>query len=1077
MKGLEMAFVLVGITGLICLWGGQANAQPAERIFALVLTGSGTSGKQGAVFMHGSQEERLDARVVELLQAEGIHLVTRPVTEPLGQEILRQFHLVIVLELESLKQPPLWDVEGISGYYTVRRNLAELKKYVESGGGLFVSPGYHTAGIAKAQSLEPLLGPWGVSLVAACPQDEAHRWENYSWTENVADSPVSQGVKRLYYPVLQGRWDDVYATLSLSLHDERWKPVVRGMPGSVAARCHRYTGVTHDVWHPISQMQEEPPVLAAIAEIGRGRAALLSIHRYFTFTFAYYPEVPPIEFRSGKIDGIVWEKGDGTTPSDGGRLIVNTFRWLAEPAAKQGWGTYTPESYAALPTPPKAPCPAWMTGWNEGTGATFYRVLIGARSARSEGQGTVADYVDAARQAGYSILVITEDLKSFPPEKWDEFRKECVQASANDLVVVPGLDIQDGFGNRYLVWGRQMTFPAPWMLTDDGRAMTEVQYLMIGLGNAFSAIARPGSTPLPHHLYKHFAGLVVYTYREGKLVDNGMPAYQVQVYNMSLPVPLVVHEVYAPEEVEQAAGGGHQLYVPADTVENAAWYLEMGGLQHYYESPGRFLVTGGPMIRSLDAGKGHGSYTNFTVEGEAPITEIRYYANYELLRRWTPNAKRFSGQVTLWPGRRYWGFLWIKDAEGRTAISPALRTGRGHGFDWRCADRQNFFATAVAYTGTFFGRTIDVWLPTFGTDEGKGLWPYWNGPRRGENMCPLLEFPYFSPAVTITDAYLDQRYWNVSLFEQVGFDARPPQATTRSRVYEGRLRYHDLHTTRPMMLMEIELRLRLPVVPSGDVFPGFVKVGTRPFCRFQDEGGAWVTERLSEGYVDLPLGGSANDLVALTPGLRVNAEGLVGFAPPAGWYGSLPTGYSWKARWVRVGEGLDVDEARRAMGLAGDVPFALELKRGRMESLAYVAYLNADDFGVAGEVRPYAEMPYQLPLRIAGLNGNWPTGLWRPGTEDDLVPFGVFEEGGWALLDVKRGGPFYAGNLLIADDVRLRMSIINWTADGILIEVNNPTDGPLEAVVRTPAEITNRYRLRETISLEPGTSVRLRFPK
>jgi len=746
MKELKMIGVLAVVFGFASFMSTQVGAQPADTVFALVLTGSRSTDAPGVVAMHGKTVERLDPRVLERLEAEGIHLVTRPMSEPLSQEILRQFHVVILLDQRSLREPPLWDTGGIADYYAVRQNLVELRTYVEKGGGFFFCPGYNTAGIAKAQALEPLFGHWGVELVAACPQDEAHRWENYSWTENIAASPVTEGVKRLYWPILMGRWDDVYATLTLALHDPRWQPVVRAMPGSVTARCHRYTGETHDVWHPIAGAQD-PPILAAIAQVGRGRVALLSIHRYFTFTYGFYPEVPPIEFRSGKIDGIVWEKGDGKAPSDGGRLIRNMLRWLAEPAAKQGWGTYTPETYAALPTPQKPDAPAWMTGWDESTGATFYKALIGARSVHSDGRGTVAEYADAARKAGYSILVMTEDLRAFEADKWDEFRKECLQASTPDMVVLPGLDLEDGFGNRYLVWGRQLVFPAPWMLTDDGRAMTEVQYLMIGLGNAFSAIARPSTTPLPHQLYKHFAGVVVYTYRDGKLVDDGMAAYQVQVYNMSLPIPLVVHEVYAPDQVALAAEGGHQLYVPADTPENAAWYLEMGGLQHYYEVPSRFLVSSGPMILSLDCGRGHASFTNFTVESDAPIAEIRYYTNYDLVRRWTPGTKRFSGQVALWPGSRHWGFLWIRDAEGRTAISPGLRTGRGYGFDWRCADRQNFFATAVAYTGTFFGRIIDIWVPAFGTDEGKGLWPYWSGPRRGENMAPLLEFPYFSPAV------------------------------------------------------------------------------------------------------------------------------------------------------------------------------------------------------------------------------------------------------------------------------------------------------------------------------------------
>ncbi|MBC7289493.1 MAG: hypothetical protein H5T86_15910, partial [Armatimonadetes bacterium] len=458
----------------------------------------------------------------------------------------------------------------------------------------------------------------------------------------------------------------------------------------------------------------------------------------------------------------------------------------------------------------------------------------------------------------------------------------------------------------------------------------------------------------------------------------------------------------------------------ADNVEDAAWYMR-DGMSHFWEVPVKYLVTAGPMFRAL-------SSTRLVVESDAPIAEVRYYSMYNLLRRWKPNATRFEADVVPPAGVLQTGFLWVRDEKGRTAISAPLRTGDSGAYNWRCSDRQNFFSVAVNYTGTILSDGVDILLPTFGTDEGKGLWPHKTDARRGENLAPLLEFPYFSPALTVTDAIIDQRYWR-ALWEEVVFDAKAPQGTSRSRVYEGRVRWYDLHRRPygqrsneviPYMLMDIVLRLRQPVVPSGDVFPAFVRVEPHPTCWVTSGQGEWRSTKLTEGYLDLPVFGQAADLVVLSPGLRVTADGWVGFQPPPG-DAALPAGYEWRAQWVRLDPKIDYAQQRRIMGFDGPPPFGLKLSRGIFRKLAYVAYLEAEDYGIAGEVQAYPEMPMPLTLRIAKLNWNWPCGVWRPG--EQIVPFGVFEGEGWANINVAKPGPFYAGNLLMAGDPRLRLAL------------------------------------------------------
>lgn len=1031
---------------------------------------------------------KIDERMAAYLKSNGIDVVVKPITEPLSQAMLRQFHLVLMSQFGGLQAPWFALPDHVKGYFVMQRNIAELRAYVEGGGGLVFIPNLGEAGGAAAtEAFAPLLGPWGIEIIAANARDPAHAWETYSWTTAIAASPVTKGVKRLFYPTQMGRWDDLYPTPPIQLHDKRWRPVVRGMPGSRTQMCLRYTE-----WFPTAPAQD-PPILAAIAEIGAGRAAVFAISPMYLLSYAYRDKKHKNvgEFTTGAIDGVVVEKGDGKQASDGRLLLLNMLKWTGGAGVAAGFGGYTEAGDAALPKPEPPVVPQWLRGWTADSGARFHKTLIGTRSAYSDGAGTIAEYAAAARKAGYSILVMTETFERFDGANWPKLRKDCEAATTDELIVLAGLDFADEYGARYLLFG-QSAFPQKFMLTGNGKRLKQTPYLMLGLTPSTSVLARPGSSPLPHELYKFFSALAVYTYRDGRLVDSGFPAYEWQVHNRSDPVPLVVHEVYAPDGIA-AATAGHQLFVPADTPANAAWYLRHGH-QHYWEVPSRFLVTSGPVIRSLT----NSSFTvqnrvpnltdpTFVVENDVPITDIRYYVDYQLLRRWRPNATEFRGQVALTQPQRTWGFLVITDAKGRSAISPPLKGGKGHGYDWRCSDHQNWFGGAVNYTGTRLPGSVDFTVPAFGTDEGRGLWPHGGGPRRGENLAPLISFPFNSPAVTITDAKIDQRYWK-ALWEEVAFDAKPSQGTVRSRVYEARVRYHDFHYesfyaftkrwTRPMMLIEVTVRLRRPVIPTGPVFPGIARVGHRPKRHARDATGKMASDPLTKGVAPLPRGTAVNAFIPLSDGLRVTARGVVGFTPPDWVNGALPTGTEWTARYVSIDAAKhDVATMTQLMGLTKDTPYALRLSRGRLQELAYVAWLQAENFAVAGTIEPYAKMPYSLPLCIKGINWNWPAAVWQPGAENELAAFGVFEQRGWARLDVTRGGPFYAGNVVMADNPRLRISLLEWSADAISLEVNNPTDAAMSASLRTPAAISGRYALAQTIDVPAGTSKRLRFPE
>jgi hypothetical protein len=154
------------------------------------------------------------------------------------------------------------------------------------------------------------------------------------------------------------------------------------------------------------------------------------------------------------------------------------------------------------------------------------------------------------------------------------------------------------------------------------------------------------------------------------------------------------------------------------------------------------------------------------------------------------------------------------------------------------------------------------------------------------------------------------------------------------------------------------------------------------------------------------------------------------------------------------------------MGFAGQPPYRIEWSRGTADEVAFLVPVKAEEWGVAGEVTQTAEIPYDLPLEIDGLNPNWPAGLLRE--EGPFRFIGVFNGKAWPRVDVGRKGKFYAGNLVTADVETLVLSIAEWDSDRIVVEVHNPTDRPITATVRTVDEMTGYKTLQQKVTLPPG---------
>jgi hypothetical protein len=230
--------------------------------------------------------------------------------------------------------------------------------------------------------------------------------------------------------------------------------------------------------------------------------------------------------------------------------------------------------------------------------------------------------------------------------------------------------------------------------------------------------------------------------------------------------------------------------------------------------------------------------------------------------------------------------------------------------------------------------------------------------------------------------------------------------------------------------------------------------------------------------------------IALSPGIRVGANGAVGFAPPAWNNGALPAGTTWQAEFVTVPP-AEAELWLKLMGLRGTPPFALTVTQGKLIDLAYAAACTADPYGVAGRVEQpldakllagltmglvnrdkegesKALAEYRLPLTVAGVNYNWPAALVRDGAWVEEVS--VFEGQAYARVDVTKTGAFYVGNVILADAPNLRIGLLRWTPDACEVELNNPTAADIAAAVWTAPEVKANHQGRAQVTVKAGTS-------
>ncbi|MHB9025476.1 MAG: hypothetical protein ACYC7E_15120 [Armatimonadota bacterium] len=695
-----------------------------------------------AVLLACVMPARAQGPVVHILENGG-NPVIAPGPEPVYLEALDTLGLrvgfpnpdkVVPLSWEQLRRYPMVILPTAPNQNTVYGNTGDgeginelLERYLREGGGILMLCPPYSAFQSEHNDINAFLKPHGAQLVWATIDDEQHKLTNpvavpwqlphYLWTANITPSPITEGVKTLFFSNNTFRSPSVRP---ITVSDD-WQVLVRTEASAVTTMMTDPIGVETPVQKIKGTEKTGAQALLAVRQVGKGRLAVFSL----TSAPYYYDLGKPV---GGEV---VSKVGDGRRTSDWLPLLRNLCVWLSEPARAAGYPggakergkfIYNPQYGYRDPIDWNAPelsfsdqeiwrlctmhCGPWdSTAWRDMLGGRYhaYKFLVGARSGRSGGKGTVAEWRGAARAAGFDGVVFREDILKMTKAQWEAFEEECKTASDDSFMAVPGWQWTDWEGNTFLMFNRHLPYYKTERLNKEKTAVQDQEMFYFDAGWPANLPLFVKGNPEAFWNYRLYSSIPVAVYKDGKQVEDNRAEFAALTTRNEFPAPVAVHLLNDPAQVAKATEGMHfMLLAPSlrDLETNPRWQsFGMGtGIDNTvsaYASAGPVIDAFLPlnMYRTTLGSRGvPGSYRYrilVRAHSDTPIARVELWGGDQCLRRY----KMDSRQVTLTIDEQHdmQRGLWLKvvDKKGREAIAGKIGAhDKMLVFNW-CGDHCN----------------------------------------------------------------------------------------------------------------------------------------------------------------------------------------------------------------------------------------------------------------------------------------------------------------------------------------------------------------------------------------------------
>ncbi|MBI4028173.1 MAG: hypothetical protein HY360_24525 [Verrucomicrobia bacterium] len=721
------------------------------------------SARKPAILFYDFYSGRYHHAVIQELIEAGFEVAHRTESFPehrwtLTWDTVKQFNVIVMV--------------GAANDFN-KEHAELLDRFLDMGGGLLVMPiggndndwtpsrSYFEERLGLKIFIEQIKNPaktfayTGAGGVMGC---------SIAWTDAIAASPITEGVKNLWYPVERGSF--YYNTAPLWLAPE-WQTLVKTGPGAStvtkADGDYVHSGKSEvDSFSSFKGRSGDFSVVA-VRELGKGRVAAVGVHPQLLLWSGYIPA----------FGSVLMKTGAQGRPSDWSKLLVNLYLYLAEPSLKSGsLGGHVMRKEEVFAQPPGDPTVDFRE--EEEFPAAPDQVLVGiagARSALSAGKNTVNEWKAAARKAGYHFLIFLEDMTKMDAPRWLQLRKECAENSDDDFLAFPGIEFQTELGDRGFYLDDLGYWPKADVFTRDGGRVRSSR----GVGDQcakMDLMFRMGMAPAPgiaawtdrHVPIGHFAHatnptpfwnhnlyqvMSIFSRQNGKALDNWTIAPYLEVNAQKLHIaPFALELMDDVRNLPKPFQDGAACLTYPGSPAQLHDLLSRIGAYGYAGLCSPVSVSGGPIIRQWDA-SGSLSYVvprwatgpsesdfyatpnyrfrlRLAGESDAGVQEVEIYDGTWLYRRFLMNGKKSLEITTEAVNTGHGHFIAVvTDTKGRKAVTSEIETENWlHRIYW-CSDRCNFASRPHVHSA---GVGNPVYTQTMGDERcvlNRWTFPVW----------------------------------------------------------------------------------------------------------------------------------------------------------------------------------------------------------------------------------------------------------------------------------------------------------------------------------------------------------------
>ncbi len=607
-----------------------------------------------------------------------------------------------------------------------------LKKYVQSGGSILLLPqSVRYANDQDEKYWNTIFKPFDAEIlhegvfdlknqVANDIKPNYHK-EQFFYTENIVSHPAVKHVRQLWLPLHSYH---MAAGTPAMKYGPEWTVVIRGEKSAKSFLSDPCSNQQTPSANNIGTYKTSPPIVAVRA-LGKGRVACLPLDVIYTGQ----------NYGNKFWSHIVENAGDPESgrKSDGMKLIVSLAKWLGQSNLNNPTlGTaetekYNPVKFAESCNWDNFHFTRLAPGWwkNSATG------ILGAHSSYSDGHGSVAEYVKAAKAAGLSYIVFTDPLELLTPQKLENLKSDCKKHSSESFYACPGVEFTDSAGIRWATWGERVVWPANTKKPVRGRPAKlwdEKNKIVLHYG-AYAEIL--GNTPIavidysllrknnafPENMWWFF-NIFPYAFDGNKLIADNTKELQFALRDLRYILPMPYTKIKAPGELVTAkktalAGlgiaGRKENFAAAIKMLNSSFsrsYAE-GVVNTAFVSCKGFVPVAlrfhnNQMEQNWQYTRGaqriRGRIDAFS---EAGIREVKLLdpSNHDVIRRFLPAAgtKNFTKDFELVHDKQHWVIAEVTDCNGAKSYSNSVLLFCYKQGLFRCGDNLNILGPLGMY--------------------------------------------------------------------------------------------------------------------------------------------------------------------------------------------------------------------------------------------------------------------------------------------------------------------------------------------------------------------------------------------